>query len=202
MSRVSSKDKYVSQLLKLFKKKGLQLTMDKIAKELKVTKKTLYNNFESKDTLMTSVMQHVLGEIEFKMNIALNQGKNAIEALFQTSNMMNKALEDIGPVLLKDTATCLPDLHLLDHTNRLSFYSKIIMENLDRGISESLYKPDLNKELITIFFTSAMAKIYSWNGSYRFLMNPYIFHSELVRYHLEAVVNDDGRAILRQFIKK
>ena len=84
----------------------------------------------------------------------------------------------------------------------MSFYSRIIKENLERGISESLYRTDINKELITLFFTSAMAKIYSWNGSYKFLMNPYIFHSELVRYHLEAIVNDQGRVILRQFIKK
>lgn len=202
MSRVSSRDKYVAQLLKLFKKKGLQLTMDVIAKELNITKKTLYNNFTSKDVLMRAVMKYVLEDIEFRINIALSQGKNAIEALFQTSNMMNKALEDIGPLLLKDTASCLPDLRLLDHTNRMSFYSRIIKENLERGISESLYRTDINKELITLFFTSAMAKIYSWNGSYKFLMNPYIFHSELVRYHLEAIVNDQGRVILRQFIKK
>ena len=81
MSRVSSRDKYVAQLLKLFKKKGLQLTMDVIAKELNITKKTLYNNFTSKDVLMRAVMKYVLEDIEFRINIALSQGKNAIEAL-------------------------------------------------------------------------------------------------------------------------
>lgn len=202
MSRVSSKEKYVSQVYKLFRQKGLRLTMDEIANELKLTKKTLYNNFTSKEDLMRTVMKLVLEDIEFKINLALNQGKNAIEALYLTSNMMNKSLEEIGPLLLSDSATYLPDLKLLDHTNRMSFYSRIISENLDRGISESLYRDDINKELITLFFTSAMAKIYSWNGSYIFLKNPFIFHSELIRYHLEAIVNDEGRGILKSFIKK
>jgi len=202
MSRVSSKEKYVSQVYKLFRQKGLRLTMDEIANELKLTKKTLYNNFTSKEDLMRTVMKLVLEDIEFKINLALNQGKNAIEALYLTSNMMNKSLEEIGPLLLSDSATYLPDLKLLDHTNRMSFYSRIISENLDRGISESLYRDDVNKELITLFFTSAMAKIYSWNGSYIFLKNPFIFHSELIRYHLEAIVNDEGRGILKSFIKK
>lgn len=187
---------------KLFRKKGLRLTMDEIAKELKVTKKTLYNNFASKDDLMRIVMQHVLGEIEFKINLALTRGENAIEALYHTSNMLNKSLEEIGPLLLNDSATILPDLKLLDHTDRMSFYSKIISDNLDRGILEKLYRVDINKELITLFFTSAMAKIYSWDGSYLFLRDPYIFHSELIRYHLEAVVNDQGREMLKDFIKK
>jgi len=202
MSRVSSKERYVTQLYKLFRKKGLQLSMDQIARELKLTKKTLYNNFESKEELMRTVMQHVLGEIEFKMNIALTHGKNAIEALYHTSAIMNKSLEEIGPLLLNDTATCLPDLKLLNHTDRMSFYSRIITENLNRGKAESLYRDDLNINLVTVFFTSAMSKIYSWDGSYHFLRNPYVFHSELIRYHLEAVVNEEGRAILNQYLKK
>lgn len=187
---------------KLFRKKGLRLTMDEIADELKVTKKTLYNNFTSKDELMRTVMQHVLGEIEFKINLALTRGKNAIEALYLTSAMLNKSLEDIGPLLISDSASVLPDLKLLDHTNRMSFYSRIISDNLERGIAEDLYREDINIELTTLFFTSAMAKIYSWNGSYLFLKDPYIFHAELIRYHLEAVVNDGGREMLKIFIKK
>ena len=90
MSRVSSKERYVIEVYELFRKKGLRMTMDEIADHLKLTKKTLYNNFNSKDELMRTVMQHVLGEIEFKINMALSQGRDAIEALYHTSNMLNK----------------------------------------------------------------------------------------------------------------
>ena len=202
MARVSSKERYVTKVYELFRKKGLNLTMDDIAVELKLTKKTLYNNFKSKEELMRTVMQFVIEDIEFKINLSLSQGKNAIEALFHSSSMMNKTLEEIGPLLLSDSSKYLPDLKVLDHTNRMSFYSRIISENLERGVLEGLYRPDINKELATLFFTSAMAKIYSWNGSYVFLRDPFLFHSELVRYHLEAVVNDSGREILRSFIQK
>ena len=47
MSRVSSKDRYVSQVYVLFRQKGLKMTMEEIADDLKLTKKTLYNNFNS-----------------------------------------------------------------------------------------------------------------------------------------------------------
>ena len=202
MARVSSKERYVTKVYELFRKKGLKLTMDDIAVELKLTKKTLYNNFKSKEVLMRTVMQFVIEDIEFKINLSLSQGKNAIEALFHSSSMMNKTLEELGPQLLSDSSKYLPDLKVLDHTNRMSFYSRIISENLERGFLEGLYRSDINKELATLFFTSAMAKIYSWNGSYVFLRDPFLFHSELVGYHLEAVVNDSGREILRSFIQK
>lgn len=202
MSRVSSKERYVVEVYELFRKKGLKMTMDEIADHLKLTKKTLYNNFNSKNELMKTVMQHVLGEIEFKINLALFQGRDAIEALYLTSDMMNKYLVEIGPLLLSDSSAYLPDLKLLDHTNRMSFYSRIIAENIDRGISEGLYRTDFNKELVTLFFTSAMAMIYSWSGTYKYLKDPYVFHSELVRYHLESIVNDKGKELLREIIKK
>ncbi|PKP00373.1 MAG: hypothetical protein CVU13_02385 [Bacteroidetes bacterium HGW-Bacteroidetes-8] len=202
MARVSSKERYVTKVYDLFRKKGLKLTMDDIAAELKLTKKTLYNNFNSKEELMRTVMQFIIEDIEFKINLSLSQGKNAIEALFHTSSMMNKTLEQIGPLLLTDSSKYLPDLKVLDHSNRVSFYSRIIYENLERGMTEGLYRVDLNKELTSLFFTSAMAKIYSWNGSYIYLKDPYLFHSELVRYHLESVVNEDGRKILRSYIQK
>jgi AcrR family transcriptional regulator len=202
MSRVSSKERYVVEVYELFRKKGLKMTMDEIADHLKLTKKTLYNNFNSKNELMKTVMQHVLGEIEFKINLALSQGRDAIEALYLTSDMMNKYLVEIGPLLLSDSSAYLPDLKLLDHTNRMSFYSRIIAENIDRGISEDLYRTDFNKELVTLFFTSAMAMIYSWSGTYKYLKDPYVFHSELVRYHLESIVNDKGKEFLREIIKK
>jgi hypothetical protein len=115
--------------------------------------------------------------------------------------MMNNTLEEIGPLLLNDSSRYLPDLKVLDHTDRLSFYSRIILDNLERGISEGVYREELNRDLVALFFTSAMAKIYSWDGSYVFLRDPFLFHSELVRYHLEAVVNEEGRKILRSFIK-
>lgn len=201
MARVSSKERYLLKVYELFRKKGLNLTMDEIASSLKITKKTLYNNFNSKEELMRTVMQHVIDDVEFKINLSISQGDNAIEALYYSSEMMNKTLETIGPLLLSDSSLYLPDLKVLDHTNRLSFYSRIIMENLERGEHEGLYREGLNKELITLFFTSAMAKTYSWNGSYIYLKDPFLFHSELVKYHLEAIVNERGRILLRNYIE-
>ena len=73
MSRVNSREKYIEELFSLFKKTGLNLTMDEIAKGINLTKKTLYNNFSGKDELMRLVMQHVIGDIEFQINLGLQK---------------------------------------------------------------------------------------------------------------------------------
>ena len=199
MPRTSSKQRYIEKIYGLFRQRGLALTMDEIAHELDLTKKTLYNNFNSKEELMLTVAHRVFNEIEEQISISLKTGKNAIEMLYNTSKMLNDTLLYIGPLLLSDAVKYLPDLKVLDHTNRVSFNSRMIMENLKRGISEGLYRSDLNRDMVTMFFTSAIAKLYQWNGSYVYLKDPYLFHSELICYHLNSIVNDKGRKILKKY---
>ena len=199
MPRKSSKDKYIEQIYDLFRKRGLDLTMDEIAFELGLTKKTLYNNFKGKEELIMTVAQRIFSEIELQIGKSLTTGKNAIEMLYNTSKMLNDTLLYIGPHLLSDASRYLPDMKVLDHTNRMSFNSRMISENLKRGISEGLYREDLNEELVALFFTSAIAKMYQWDGAYVYLRDPYLFHSELVCYHLRSIVNEKGRKILKKY---
>ena len=199
MPRTSSKQKYVESVYELFRKRGLAMTMDEIALELGLTKKTLYNNFNSKEELMLTVAHRIFNEVEEQISVSLRTGKNAIEMLFNTSKMLNDTLLYAGPLLLSDAAKYLPDLKVLDHTNRMSFNSRMISENLKRGISEGLYRSDMNKDMVTLFFTSAIAKMYQWDGAYVYLKDPYLFHSELISYHLNSIVNDKGRKILKKY---
>ena len=199
MPRTSSKNKYIECVYDLFRKKGLALTMDDIAQELKLTKKTLYNNFNSKEELMMTVAHRIFDDIEGRINESLDTGKNAIEGLYNTSKMLNTILLHIGPLLLNDATKYLPDLKFLDHTDRTSFNYMMISENLKRGIIEGVYRDNLNEELVSLFFTSAIVKMYEWDGSYVYLKDPYSFHSELIYYHLSSVVNDKGRKILKNY---
>ena len=68
MPRVSSKDKYIAQTFELFKREGLSLNMEQIAVSLGLTKKTLYNNFTSKENLINSVLDYFFKNCGSKQN--------------------------------------------------------------------------------------------------------------------------------------
>ena len=50
----SRKDKYVSKAIDILKQEGFLLSLDEMAARMGVTKKTLYNNFSSKEELSRS----------------------------------------------------------------------------------------------------------------------------------------------------
>ncbi|MEF9986336.1 MAG: TetR/AcrR family transcriptional regulator [Bacteroidales bacterium] len=201
MPRVSSKEKYVVKAYELFRKEGLRLNMDQIACGLNLTKKTLYNNFENKEDLIRTALQYFFSEVEKNINESMKGSRNAIEALFLITSVVRDEIEKLGEELFKDMSQYMAEHKLLNHTNRMSFYSKIIRENLLRGIKEQLYRADLNIEYATLFYTSAIERFYKWDdGVYKFLGDSYMFHSELVKHHLYSVVSNSGRIILESYL--
>lgn len=200
MPRVSSREKYIIQAYELFKKEGLRLNMEQIASGLNLTKKTLYNNFESKEDLIRTVIRYFFSDLEKKINDSMKSSRNAIEALFLITSVVRNEIDQLGSALLKDMSEYKPGVKLLDHTDRMSFYSRVIRENLERGIKEQLYRTDLNIDYTTLFYTSAVEKFYKWDGSYKFISDSYLFHSELVKNHLYSVVSKNGRIILESYL--
>ncbi len=200
MPRVSSKEKYIIQTYELFKRKGLRLNMEQIAAGLNLTKKTLYNNFESKEDLIRTVINYFFSRLEKNINGSMKHSRNAIEGLFLISSVVRNETEQMGEELLMDMSWYKSEIKLLDYTSRTSFYSKVIRENLERGIKEQLYRSDLNIDYTTLFYTSAVERFYKWDGSYQFLSDSYQFHSELVKHHLYSVVSNSGRIILESYL--
>lgn len=201
MPRVSSKEKYIIQAYDLFRKEGLRLNMEQIATGLNLTKKTLYNNFESKEDLIRTVIRYFFSDVEKKIGESMKSSRNAIEALFLITSVVRDEIDQLGEELLKDMSQYMSEHKLLTHTNRMSFYSKLIRENLLRGIKEQLYRTDINIEYTTLFYTSAIERFYKWDGgTYKFLDDSYKFHSELVKHHLYSVVSNSGRIILESYM--
>ncbi len=202
MPRVSSKDKYIVQVFELFKSKGLMLNMEQIAHEIGLTKKTLYNNFVSKNELIQTVLSFFYSELDKKLQVSSQCSLNAIESFINVAVIIREEMSKLGTTLLRDISIYHSSPVIFSYTDRKSFYSKIIKLNLERGIEENLYRSDLNKDYSALFYTSAIELFYRWDGSFKHFNKTSDFHSELVKHHLYSVVNDNGRKVLETYLNK
>ena len=200
MPRVSSKDKYTVQVFELFKRHGLSLNMEQIAQELGLTKKTLYNNFTSKQELISTVVNHFYASLECDMRSVIEKSDNAIEAMFSVSRIITNHIAELGQLFLKDISIYHACDEIFAFTDRVNFYSKFLVENLNRGIQEGIFREDINLEYTTIFYNSAIELFYKWNGEFKYFASAQEYHWELVKHHLYSVVNDNGKAILEKFL--
>lgn len=200
MPRVSSKEKYTAQVFELFKEKGLMLNMEQIASELGLTKKTLYNNYSSKQELIGTVLNHFYSGLDEKIQSSTITSKNAIEAFCEVSKVISREILKLGPLLLKDISIYQSCPAIFSFTDRMNFYTMLVKDNLRRGIDEGLYRENVNIDFSTLFYTSAIELFYRWDGSFRFFSNTSEYHSELVKHHLYSVVNAKGMEVLESYL--
>ena len=195
MPRVSSKEKYTAQAFQIFKEKGLTLNMEQIAQHLGITKKTLYNNFSSKQELIGTVVNYFYSELDNKIQISIQRSENAIDSFFVVSKTIAEEISKLGTLLLKDISLYQSCPDIFSFTDRMNFYSQLVRNNLKRGVEENLYR-----DYTTLFYTSAIDLFYRWDGSFRFFENTAEYHLALVKHHLYSVVNSNGVEVLESYL--
>lgn len=198
MPRVSQRDKYVVQIFELFKKEGLNLNMEQIAVSLGLTKKTLYNNFESKENLINSVFDYYYSSLDSKIKSSMALSSNAIEDLLVVGKTIGEEINALGETVLTDFA----QYRFIYHKSRVSFYDIIIRENLAKGISEGLYRKNVNIEYAVLFYNAIVDFYYTWNGKFNFFKQTAEYFDELVIQHLYSVVNTHGRELLDDYVSR
>ncbi len=137
---------------KLFKQFGFKhVTMDTIASECGISKKTLYENFDNKETLVVETVSFLLKKNEDDSNQIIQSSKNAIEQMIGILHLMEKMNRGMNPVCIMEMQKYFRSAHLVMEEykeNKVLFWIK---ENLKLGISQELYRNDFDIDLMTRF---------------------------------------------------
>jgi hypothetical protein len=127
-------------------------------------------------------------------------GYNAIEELFEISIFMNKLMRNQNTATEYDLKKYYPVHYQKTLKARREGIFNYIMANLKKGITEGLYRKDLNQEVI--------AKLYLWrseNTHFDELFTVEEFTSiklfvELINYHVRGIATEKGIMVLEKKI--
>lgn len=140
----------------LFRQYGTRsITMDDIAIKMGISKKTLYAHFEDKDDLVMNAIARYLQHMQDACVVSHEQGKDAIEALFRLMEILEEHTRNMNPVILLDLQKFHSRAYRLFLHYKDNYLKSTIRENLQRGISEGLYRSDINVEVLTEFRTTS-----------------------------------------------
>lgn len=193
----------LEQIGSVFMRYGIRsVNMDDIAREIKVSKKTLYKYFKDKNDIVIQVMS---GQCEMeKVMVAnsLDSAENAIDALMNLTSVVSQKLKEVHPSIHYDLEKYYPEAWALFTNHKECFIKDSIATNLARGVKERIYRDNLNSEII--------ARLYA--AKIDMLFDPTIFppdqfsfpevYLELMRYHIRGVANQEGMSYLKERIKQ
>ena len=143
------RDRILLRANELFMRYGIRsVTMDEIAAQLGISKKTIYLSFKDKDEIVDGVMNNHIEDNEAKFAACRKSSENAMHETFIAVGEMEEMLQVINPLIFYDLEKHHPGAHrkLRDHLYK--FIYQMAKENLHRGIAEELYRPDINLDLV------------------------------------------------------
>jgi AcrR family transcriptional regulator len=125
------------------------ISMDEIASQLGISKKTIYHFFTDKDALVDAVIHIELNGNEEECYQQKEKSENPVHEIFVATDMVLELLKVMNPTLLFDLQKYHPASFkkINDHKNK--FLYKIIRENLDKGVAEGYYRSEINTEILT-----------------------------------------------------
>jgi AcrR family transcriptional regulator len=183
----------------LFKKHGVKnLTMDDVAKELGMSKKTIYYFVENKAELVKLTMQNYLDEERQQIGNILKSSQNSVDEMIQIISYFFKQVQEFNPSVLNDLQKYYPETWDIYEKYRFDFMLNIISKNLESGVKQGVYRTDLHTDIV--------ARIHI--GGTDILINQQLFPSkkyvfieaykEYLKCHLRGIVSPKGQKYLEQ----
>jgi len=197
------KNKILAKSEELFLKYGLKsVTMDDLAKQLGVSKKTLYQFVDNKADL---IQQIILGHIESEKALMVRlklESADAIEEMIGVARHAIKEVKKLTPTLVydlqkyyQDTWQLIQDLHSV-HT-----YS-IIKDNIERGIQQGVYRSDINPDIIAKIYVLSTIAVIDENAFPLKAYNKEQLFIEFIKYHLQGIISERGLILYKKHLNK
>lgn len=191
-------EKWLRRIAELFMRLGIKsLTMDDVARELGISKKTLYQFVESKDDLVNKVIEMHLEEECARSEEVAGMANDALD------EMLIIIREGIGEMQrMKSNIIFELQKYHRDAWERLQEYQrgflyKVVRDNIERGIKEGLYRDDFDVDITAKLHLAQSFAIFdeTW-----FPKPPYssetLFRETMMLY-LQSILSEKGRQALK-----
>lgn len=195
------KQEIIEKVKDLYKTYGIKsVTMDDVAQNLAISKKTLYQFFQDKDDLVSSVVECDFEQKNLQTYLE-SDNLSAIEEVFEYYKMQIRMIKDHKPSFIYDLRKYYPEIYSKVQQRMRNRILNVTMSNLRKGKKEGIYRNDIDEEIIARLNLMRIEGIMSGEFFQPGEGLSQKLFTEIYKYHLYAIVNDAGRKILDKHLE-
>lgn len=147
--KMEPQEKILKTSLQLFFKYGIKhVTMDDIAKELGMSKKTIYQFYKEKDDLVNQLCEIQLSEQTCQFDDLNKMAQDPIHEIMLISIKMREMIQHINPMFFIDLQKFYPTAFKQFQKFKEECAYRNIRSNLKRGIETGVYRADLDADFV------------------------------------------------------
>jgi TetR/AcrR family transcriptional regulator, cholesterol catabolism regulator len=183
----------LQKVSELYFKYGIKsVTMDDVARELGISKKTLYEYFIDKNDLVSKFLEFHIKKIRCVFEEEKEDDGNAIDHLLFISKIMRNFLQEMNPSVHYDLQKYYPAIFKSLFEYKRNNMLDSVKQNIIRGMKEGVYRKDLNPEIIAHIYVNRVEgsmdadflKTNDFTSSELF--------SEMFTYHIRGISSKKG----------
>jgi AcrR family transcriptional regulator len=125
------------------------VTMDELANQLGISKKTIYHYFKDKDSLVCSVVENELTNHELFCNQSVMAADNAVHEIFLLMSVIQEMFNRMNPLALFEIEKYYPEAYEKIKNHKDQYIFSMISTNLEKGIAEGLYRKDVDVNILS-----------------------------------------------------
>lgn len=193
------KDKIILKSTDLFLNLGFKsVTMDDIANEMGISKKTIYQHFQNKTKLVEATAMHVFENISCGIDDICALDKNPIEEIYEIKRFVMLHLKDEKSSPQYQLQKYYPKIYASLKTKQFEKMLGCVTRNLERGVAQNLYRDSIEIDFTARLYFNSMTSLKDQdifpreNFSMAMLMNSYL------EYHLRGICSKKGLETLSQ----
>lgn len=196
--RQTLRERILEEALHRFEQEGVRaVKMDDIAAHLSISKRTLYEIFCDKESLIMETTKRRMSIREYKMEIFLKKDPNVMEIVLEIYRQQVEELSNVNPLLYselrkyKNVVTCIQDNKRANKDSALKFFEK--------GIDQGFFRSDVRYDILLELADAQMEYIMRTKF---YMKYPFIeIYKNLLLVSVRGFATEKGLKILDDFLK-
>jgi len=199
-------DEQIHEIGQLFRQYGIRnVTMDDVARTLGISKKTLYEAFSSKEELLDYLIDQWLKMMQSSAcdELSVKPVGNAIDEIVTILKHIATSIHDINPIFIWELEKYYPVQAKKMSDFREKYIGEKIRKNLEKGMRENLYRKDINIDVVVMIYKHLLRSFFQLiqEDNLKDKIGTLRIIKEIYYYHLNAIVNENGRKYLIEILK-
>lgn len=199
MMRCEIKNKIIAKATDMFLKLGFKsVTMDDIASEMCMSKKTIYKYFSNKEVLIEEGTEMIKQKIHSLMDEVISKNFNAIKENFEIRKMFKEMFQAVDHSPAFQLKKHYPEIYEKMMQDEIKECESVFTQNVQKGIAEGLYRADTDVEIAVRFYYTL---IFSINENTSLEKEASFLELKALEYHTRAIATTKGVQELEDNLK-
>lgn len=184
------KEKIIARASEMFLKLGFKsITMDDIAGDMCISKKTIYKYFCNKEVLVEESTATIHNQIHQIIDSIVEKNYNAIEENFEIRSMFKEMFKSYDTSPVYQLKKHYPEIHQKVMSREIEECNKCFRQNIEKGIQQGLYRADIDVEICIKFY---YILIFSINENTVSEKEAQKLELDALEYHTRAIATPKG----------